>query len=129
MAWQKRAKKEIAEGWKWMRHQNPDAAKDAEAWVKENKEGMKEVDRMLYRSDERYYGKTSKLHAEDAHSIASDKKHMDSDAHLTQAERDRIYGDHAYIPNEFYREGTDDDDTLRLPNELAKGIDELTDRS
>ncbi|MCI2058300.1 MAG: S-layer homology domain-containing protein [Oscillibacter sp.] len=89
MAWQRRAKKEIAEGWKWMRQQNPNAAKDAEAWVKENKEDMKEVDRILYRSDERYYGKTSKLHAEDAHSIASDKKYIDTDAHLTQDERDR----------------------------------------
>ena len=127
MAWQKGAKKEIAEGWKWMRHQNPNAAKDAEAWVKENKEDMKEVDRILYRSDEHYYGKTSKLHAEDAHSIASDKKHIDTDAYLTQAERDRIYDDHAYIPNEFYREGTDDDDMVRLPNELAKGVDKLTD--
>ena len=126
MAWQKGAKKEIAEGWKWMRHQNPDAAKDAEAWVKENKEDMKEVDRMLYRSDERHYGKTSKLHTEDAHSIASDKKHMDSDAHLTQAERDRIYDDHAYIPNEFYREGTDDD-MVRLPAVLAKKMGDLTD--
>ena len=85
------------------------------------------VDRMLYRSDERYYGKTSKLHAEDAHSIASDKKHIDTDAHLTQAERDRIYDDHAYIPNEFFREGTDDDDMVRLPAELAKGMGDLTD--
>ena len=127
MAWQKGAKKEIAEGWKWMRQQNPNAAKDAEAWAKENKDDMKEVDRILYRSDERYYGKTSKLHAEDAHSIASDKKHIDTDAHLTQAERDCIYDDHAYIPNEFYREGTDDDDMVRLPAELAKGMGDLTD--
>lgn len=85
------------------------------------------VDRMLYRKDERYYGKTSKLHAEDAHSIASDKKHIDTDAHLTQAERDRIYDDHAYIPNEFYREDTDDDDMVCLPTVLAKGMGDLTD--
>lgn len=126
MAWQRRAKKEIAEGWKWMRQQNPGAAKDAERWVEVNREDMKEVDRMLYRSDERYYGKTSNLRAETAHAIASDKKHIDTDAHLTQAERDRIYEDHAQIPNEFYREGTDDDDTIRLPKELAEGLQELT---
>ena len=40
MAWQKGAKKEIAEGWKWMRQQNPNAAKDAEAWAKENKDEL-----------------------------------------------------------------------------------------
>ena len=82
---------------------------------------------MLYRSDEGYYRKIANLHAETAHSIASDKKHIDTDAHLSQAERDRIYEDHVHIPNEFYREGTDDDDTIRLPKELAEGMSELTD--
>lgn len=54
MAWQRRAKKEIAQGWKWMRKQDSDAAAEAERWAEEHKEDMKEVDRVLYRSDESY---------------------------------------------------------------------------
>lgn len=73
MAWQQRAKKKIAEGWSWMRRQNPAAAKQAEVWAKENKEDMKELDRILYRSDKRHYGKTSNLQFDSAESIANNK--------------------------------------------------------
>lgn len=46
---------------------------------------------------------------------------------MPQLARDRIYEDHVRIPNEFYREGSDDDNMIRLPKELAEGLQELTD--
>lgn len=97
MAWQRGAKKEIGEGWKWMRKQNPDAAAEAEHWAEEHKEDMKEVDRTLYRSDESYYGKTASLELEDAESMRAEGDYHDPDAFLPEDVRDRIYDDHTYV--------------------------------
>ena len=77
---------------------------------------------MLYRSDERYYGKTTNLQAENVRSNG-----IDTDMPLSKEERDRIYEDHVRIPNEFVPEGSNADTELRLPKEIAEGLDELTD--
>lgn len=90
MAWQRRAKKEIAQGRKWMRKQDSDAAAEAESWAAEHKEDMKEVDRILYRSDDSYYGKTVSLDPEDAELIDMDDEagYLDPEAFLPEDVRD-----------------------------------------
>lgn len=49
-----------AQGWKWMQ-QNQNTTAEAEHGTEENKEDRKDVHRILYRSDARYYGKTTSL--------------------------------------------------------------------
>lgn len=127
MAWQRRAKKEIAQGWKWMRQQNPDAAAEAERWAEENKEDMKDVDRILYRSDERYYGKTASLDLEDAESAEAEGGYPDPETFLPEDVRDRIYDDHAYVQNPYLPKDTDSDSALYLSKSIVAALHYLTD--
>lgn len=127
VAWQWRAKKEIAQGWKWMRQQNPDATAEAERWAEENKEEMKDVDRILYRSDERYYGRSTSLDSEDAESMNAEGGYPDPEAFLPEDVRDRIYDDHAYVQNPYLPKAPDSDSALYLSKSIAAGLRDLTD--
>lgn len=127
MAWQRRAKKEIAQGWKWMRKQDSDAAAEAERWAAEHKEDMKEVDRILYRSDESYYGKTVPLDPEDAESLDAEAGYPDPEAFLPEDVRDRLYDDHAYVKNLYLPKNSESGDALYLSKSIAAGLHDLTD--
>lgn len=127
MAWQRRAKKEIAQGWKWMRKQDSDAAVEAERWAEEHKEDMKEVDRILYRSDESYYGKAAPLDLEDAESLDAAGGHPDPEAFLPEDVRDRIYDDHAYVKNSYLPKDSEGGDALYLSKSIVAGLHDLTD--
>ncbi len=127
MAWQRRAKKEIAQGWKWMRKQDSDAAAEAERWAEEHKEDMKEVDRVLYRSDESYYGKTVSFDPEDAESMDDETGYPDPEAFLPEDVRDRIYDDHAYVKNPYLPKDSESGDALYLSKGIVAGLHDLTD--
>lgn len=127
MAWQRRAKKEIAQGWKWMRKQDSDAAAEAERWAEEHKEDMKEADRVLYRSDESYYGKTVSLDPEDAESMDDETGYPDPEAFLPEGVRDRIYDDHAYVKNPYLPKDSESGDALYLSKGIVAGLHDLTD--
>lgn len=126
MAWQRRAKKEIAQGWKWMRKQDSDAAAEAECWAEEHKEDMKEIDRVLYRSDESYYGKTVSLDPEDAESMDDETGYPDPEAFLPEDVRDRIYDDHAYVKNPYLPKDSESGDALYLSKSIVAGLHDLT---
>ncbi len=127
MAWQRRAKKEIAQGWKWMRMQDSDAAAEAECWAEEHKGDMKEIDHILYRSDESYYGKTVSLDPEDAESPDVEAGYPDPEAFLPEDVRDRLYDDHAYIKNSYLPKDSDSGDALYLSKSIVAGLQGLTD--
>lgn len=120
-AWQRKAKKEIAEGWAWLRKHDPRTAKSTERWAEENSEEMREVDRMLYRSDERYYEKTSALGPEAGNSI------VDPEAFLPEYVRDRLYDDKAwYVRDKYLPDGFDGDAALHLPKDIISALQGLT---
>ncbi|BAL00268.1 hypothetical protein OBV_30690 [Oscillibacter valericigenes Sjm18-20] len=127
VAWQRKTKKEIAQSWKWIRQQNPDAAAEAARWAEENKEDMKDVDRILYRSDESYYGKTASLDPEDAESMDAEAGYQDPEAFLPEDAHERIYGDHAHVQNPYASENSETEVELCLPEDVAAGLYDLTD--
>lgn len=127
MAWQKKAKKEIAEGWDWMREQNPGAADAAADWAKENKEEMKEVDRILYRSDEQFYGKTVTLDPQAVEAAEHTGGYPDSEGFLPEDARDSIYNDNAwYLCDEYLPDEFKGDAALHLPKDIIAGLQGLT---
>lgn len=110
-----------------MRTQNSDAAAEAERWAEEHKEDMKEVDRILYRSDESYYGKTVSLDLEDAESMDDETGYPDPEAFLPEDVRDRIYDDHAYVKNPYRPKDSESGDALYLSKGIVAGLHDLTD--
>ncbi|MDO4552082.1 MAG: hypothetical protein Q4C22_00945 [Bacillota bacterium] len=127
MAWQWKAKREIMKGWKWMRRQDPDAAADAARWAEEHQEEMREVDRILYRSDERHNEKTASIPLEDAEAVMQTDGYTDTDAFLPEDVRDRLYDDKAwYVRDKYLPDGFDGDALLHLPKEIINGLENLT---
>ena len=117
------ARKEIAKGWAWMRKQYPAAAEDAKKWVAENKEDMKQVDRILYDSENKYYNHSGFVTPEEAETQQS----LDPEDYLPEEVKERIYDDKAwfvrykYLPKDF-----DGNADMHLQKEIVEGLHELT---
>jgi hypothetical protein len=127
MAWQKKVKAEVAEWWRWMRRQSPSETESAQRWAEENPDEIKELDRMLYRSAEKYYAKNISLSPADAEAMDAADHYPDPDSFLPEDVRDRIYDDKAwfvrdkYLPKDF-----EDDPALHLQKDIVDALHQLT---
>jgi hypothetical protein len=127
MAWQEKVKVEVAEWWRWMRRQNPSETEKAQQWVQENPDEMKKLDRMLYRSAEKYYAKNISLSPADAETMDAADNYSEPDAFLPEDVRDRIYDDQAWFVREKYlTKEFDGDPALHLQKEIVEGLHQLT---
>lgn len=117
--------KEISAGWAWIREMDADAAEAAQRWADEHKEEMKQLDRILYYSEQKY----NKLFVSDDVEGAELKLpvSLDTEQFLPEAVRDRLYNDKRWFERARYMpEETDAEEALYLQKEVADALHELT---
>ena len=120
------ARREISDSWEWMRTIDNDAAVAAEQWVTEHKEEMKQLDRVLYDSENKYYNKFgfNDLEDEFGNSCAT----VDFIDTIPQDVLDRLYNDTCWFDMSKYMpsDSEEADSMLQFDAIIVEGLRELT---
>ncbi|MDO4563956.1 MAG: hypothetical protein Q4C12_09045, partial [Clostridia bacterium] len=94
-------------------------------WAEEHCEEMREVDCILYRSDEQHNEKAAPISLDDAEAVMQSDTYADPDAFLPDDVRDRLYEDRVLITfncNGGANTLSFDKQRMRLPRRIAVRI-------